>query len=846
MLVAAVVTAMLMVVAGLQAVAPAPAGAQGAPPDVRLVSLGDSYISGNGARAYTGPAGCYRSNRSFGQRWVDLQARRGAGATHTNAACSGARTRDIDAQIADASAELRRATHVMISIGGNDAGFGDLVFQCLVTRDRRDCEDAVEDATDLLPELRTRLRANLDAIALAAPDATIAVVGYPLLVGANTYRLPGYEAGNAIRTLGALAAGAYLAEVRAVNAGDPGRALYVDLHDVYAGHELGGPRADWIRQIATSVLRAEWVHPDATGHRATATHLDGLTGFAERRLRIGPGDVVVDRGAGVGVLVGADGMARRIVAGDLGCVVGSARTVIERSIPSIASLATASDELVTCAGTRSSSIGPDFDGDGRAALAVGAPGESTGTVDGAGAVTVVPAPLTRTRRPDPAAMVLSQDTAGLAGEPETDDRWGETVVVADVDGDGIDDLVVGAPAEDDGGIVDAGSVSVLRGGATGPGSGGGTVIDQATAGIAERSEPGDRFGASLAAGDLDGDGYDDLVVAAPGEGRNGSRDVGVVVVVPGSASGPLPERATVLHQQSADIAGSNETGDQWGAALAVGDLNGDGYDDIAVGAPGEGIGRARATGAVTVVWGSAGGPRGATTVHQGTPGVPGLNESGDRWGASVAIGDLDGDGTDDLAVGAPTEALGSRTAVGTVTVFAGSTRGVRGDAAVIWHQGTRGVPGVNEAGDGWGAALAIGDLTGDGRGELLIGTPNESIGGIASVGSVTVLPGTPGGPTAEAAVLWHQNRRGVPGVNEAGDSWGSSVAVADLDGDGFGDLIVGAPQESIGGIAAAGAVTMLPGSGSGATASGSRLIHQGTAGIPGDNEPGDTWAIPAT
>ena len=69
--------------------------------------------------------------------------------------------------------------------------------------------------------------------------------------------------------------------------------------------------------------------------------------------------------------------------------------------------------------------------------------------------------------------------------------------------------------------------------------------------------------------------------------------MGAVVVVPGSATGPVPARATVFHQNSADIAGSNESGDQWGAALAVGDLNGDGYDDVAVGAPGEGIGSSR-------------------------------------------------------------------------------------------------------------------------------------------------------------------------------------------------------------------------------------------------------------
>ena len=161
--------------------------------------------------------------------------------------------------------------------------------------------------------------------------------------------------------------------------------------------------------------------------------------------------------------------------------------------------------------------------------------------------------------------------------------------------------------------------------------------------------------------------------------------------------------------------------------------------------------------------------------------MPGSSETADVWGATLAAGDLTGDGRDDLVVGA----LGEDGNAGAVTVLKGSAKGLTGTGAVRFDQDTAGIPGTREAQDEFGASLDVGDVTGDGRPELIVGSPREDVGANVHTGSVTIISGL----TGTGARYLDQNSAGVPGSNEEGDEFGGTLLVVP------GALVVGAMDE---------------------------------------------------
>ena len=465
--------------------------------------------------------------------------------------------------------------------------------------------------------------------------------------------------------------------------------------------------------------------------------------------------------------------------------------------------------------------GPDFDNDGFGDLAVGIPGEGVGSAAGAGAVAVLYGSgdgLASDGR------VLTQGAGGVPGASEGGDRFGAAMVAGRFDTDAYDDLAVGVPGEDVGVDGDAGAVVLLFGSASGLGAGGGRVITQAN------PEPGDRFGFSVATGEVTDAAQ--LIVGAPGEDVRSVADAGAVSVVSNPDADPDEE---LLFQGAAGIVGTAEPGDGFGYALAVGDFNSsDAIDSLAVGAPGEDVGEVRDAGVVNVRYAPGfGGPVGLRQLTQDRP------EAGDRFGAALAHGSIDPvGGYDDLAVGAAGETVGGRAGAGAVSLVLAGEAGFSTTGAQLFHQGAAGVPGVAEAGDGFGTAIAVGVFGGGGN-AMAVGVPGEDLGTAPDAGLVDVLSNS--GTGLADGGRQQLTQADAAGAVEPGDRFGAALSGPFLhESDVLEDLGVGAPGERVGGAAGAGAVSVLFSTGpDGLGGAGRQFLYQGTGGLPGAAEPGD-------
>lgn len=296
--------------------------------------------------------------------------------------------------------------------------------------------------------------------------------------------------------------------------------------------------------------------------------------------------------------------------------------------------------------------------------------------------------------------------------------------VYDFNGDGLADLAAGSEGN---------SVQLYRG---------------TTSGLMSVSSPltqgaGSQFGVSIAAaGDVDGDGYGDLVVGAPGNRT--------VYIYRGTSSGV----------SSTPIALMGPVNSDFGRAVAgAGDVNGDGYADVLVGAP--------TAGRAFLYYGGASMDATADVTFSGGP--------TSRFGAAVAsLGDGNADGFSDIAIGAPDE--------GRVYVFRGGPS-LPANITAVSASATL----TDSMTEGFGATLAGGlDIDGDGRSDLLVGSPDAARGEPA----VRLYLGASGGVGTSPARQW-----AFPGAGSGPTGFGSALhSAGDIDGDGFDDWVVGAPE----------------------------------------------------
>jgi hypothetical protein len=341
-------------------------------------------------------------------------------------------------------------------------------------------------------------------------------------------------------------------------------------------------------------------------------------------------------------------------------------------------------------------------------------------------------------------------------------------------------------------------------------------------------DAGELFSQVMATGDFNGDGCDDAAFGSPQRNAGGISNSGAVFTMHGAWDGMKNEGYTQYWRQGADgLGGDNAANDTFGSALASGDFDGDGFADLAVGIPGEDLGK----GAVQIIYGTAFGLSAADNfIFTEDMFAEGFNLGAANLGASLAAGDFNGDGRDDLAIGAPERAIGGRSGAGTVHVVWGSAAGLTLAGDVRLSQNLPGlIPDPQDAdnGDDFGRALCAGDFNKDGRDDLAVGVPLEDLLPWSDAGAVQVFYGAANGFTAGDFITrgGFEGGSDIQGTPDSSDQFGWSIAAGDFDHDGADDLAIGVPGDSVAGDFT-GALHVLYGAPGGLTEMDNQMIRQ--------------------
>ncbi len=412
---------------------------------------------------------------------------------------------------------------------------------------------------------------------------------------------------------------------------------------------------------------------------------------------------------------------------------------------------------------------------------------------------------------EPKEVDLSADAADLTYRGSNQRRLLATVATGDIDGDGAIELLLGEAGhiDRDGIRNGAGRVAVYES----PTFGGGAITLPTEADLEVwGAEAADALAAvytsRIAAGDVTGDGIDDLVVSAVNaDGASNARtSSGEVYILTGGSA--LTATAAVDLAAPGSFLGAEFLGEAANdllTVLDVGDVTGDGTGDVILGIPGSNGGE----GAVVVVEGGA-------TLNSGssfdlsTVGVYATitGDVSDRLGLIAKVGDVVGGPANDLIIAVARADAAGRSNAGAVYVFQGPLGSGVFDAAIDRDLEIQGA----DANAKLGSAVAVGNVRGSTRNDLVIGTPQGRIGGV-QVGTVDIFEGPisiPVGGTIDLSATAPDTQ--IQGT-DAGDRLGSSVAVGNYDIDAFEDIAVGTPLSDgpTNATASAGDVTVVLG-----------------------------------
>lgn len=468
----------------------------------------------------------------------------------------------------------------------------------------------------------------------------------------------------------------------------------------------------------------------------------------------------------------------------------------------------------------------DKDCDGFADIVIGRPKEDIGAFIDAGAATALYGSMTGLTTADSEDLSMAVLGSTLAAG----DFFGASVTWGYFNDDEIADTSIGVPGRD-GFFANEGLVAVVYG-QLNTGLLPSPIVEFIPA-TATPAQAGAQFGRVMTSGDFNGDGRDDLAIGIPLQNVGGAVDAGAVEVWYGSAGGlGSPES---WHQNATPmILDQPEPGDRFGAALASGDFNGDGVDDLAIGVPNEETGAFTDSGAVCILYGSM--MTGLTDTNNQLLTAAGANpQRGAKFGAALAGGNFGNGSADDLAIGIPMSDVGAASDAGAVEVVYGSGAGLSG--AERWDQSSAGA-GISRAGDHFGAGLSSEDYDVDGFRDIVVGIPRKNAVGVPDCGSVCVMFGAVGGFSGAGSVQIHSSACGI----EASAQFGYDIVSSDFDGDGDVDICIGIPLDDVAGAMDSGSVEVLYWDDTAGIFTGATCFDQATPGMASDGaQAGDAF-----